>query len=185
MESARQEFEAATRPQERSCTRERSETRPQGRAQDVRGSIRSHPRPWHLIFVEYDPHIEAGAEDARAGAAGAPEGRGFELVGRSPRLRGGRPEAKHRFAKRERADTDVGPGGCKGIIIAAGRQRQQCIEVAGATLQMARVLFASNEAPRPREKRIFAFTTSCRADSVPRPYISLQDVPVEKQAWQR
>ena len=33
-ESARQEFEAATRPQERSCTRERSETRPQGRAQE-------------------------------------------------------------------------------------------------------------------------------------------------------
>ena len=84
-ESARQEFEAATRPQERSCTRERSETRPQGRAQDVCGSIRSHPRPWHLIFVEYDPHIEAGAQDARAGEAGAPEGRGFELVGRSPR----------------------------------------------------------------------------------------------------
>ena len=108
------------------------------------------PRPWHLILVEYDRHIEAGAEDARAGAAGA-------------------PEAKHRFAKRERADTDVGPGGCKGIIIAAGRQRQQRTEVAGATLQMARVLFASKEAPRPREKRIFAFTTSCRADSVPRP----------------
>ena len=128
MESARQEFEAATRPQERSCTRERSETRPQGRAQDVRGSIRSHPRPWHLIFVEYDRHIEAGAEDARAGGAGAPEGRGP---------------------------------------------------------WMARVLFASNEAPRPREKRIFAFTTSYRADSVPRPYISLQDAPVEKQAWQR
>ena len=85
MESARKEFEAATRPQERSCTRERSETRPQGRAQDVCGSIRSHPRPWHLIFVEYDRHIKAGAEDARAGEAGAPEGRGFELVGRSPR----------------------------------------------------------------------------------------------------
>ena len=85
LESARQEFEAATRPQERSCTRERSETRPKGRAQDVCGSIRSHPRPWHLIFVEYDPHIEAGAEDARAGGAGAPEGRGFELVGRRPR----------------------------------------------------------------------------------------------------
>ena len=30
---------------------------------------------------------------------------------------------------------------------------------------MARVLFASNEEPRPREKRIFAFTTSYRADS--------------------
>ena len=43
------------------------------------------PRPWHLILVEYDRHIEAGAEDARAGEAGAPEGRGFELVGRSPR----------------------------------------------------------------------------------------------------
>ena len=43
-ESARQEFEAATRPQERSCTRERSETCPKGRAQDVCGSIRSHPR---------------------------------------------------------------------------------------------------------------------------------------------
>ena len=53
-ESARQEFEAATRPRERSCTRERSETRPKGRAQDVCGSIRSHPRPWHLIFVEHD-----------------------------------------------------------------------------------------------------------------------------------
>ena len=123
MESARQEFEAATRPQERSCTRERSETRPQGRAQDVCGSIRSHLHHWPLLFVEYNQHIEAGAEDARAGGAGA-------------------PEAKHRFAKRERADTDVGPGGCKGIIIAAGRQRQQRSEVAGATLQMARVLFA-------------------------------------------
>ena len=33
-ESARQEFEAATRPQERSCTRERSETRPKGRPQE-------------------------------------------------------------------------------------------------------------------------------------------------------
>ena len=30
LESARQEFEAATRPQERSCTRDRSEARPQG-----------------------------------------------------------------------------------------------------------------------------------------------------------
>ena len=37
-----------------------------------------------LLFVEYGSHIEAGAEDARAGAAGAPGGRGFELVGRSP-----------------------------------------------------------------------------------------------------
>ncbi len=34
---------------------------------------------------------------------------------------------------------------------------------------MARVLFASNEAPRPREERIFAFTASCRADSVASP----------------
>ena len=149
-ESARQEFEAATRPQERSCTRERSETRPQGRAQDVCGSIRSHLHHWPLLFVEYNQHIEAGAEDARAGEAGA-------------------PEAKHRFAKRERADTDVGPGGCKWIIIAAGRQRQQRSEVAGATLQMARVQFASNEAPRPREKRIFAVTNSYRADSMASP----------------
>ena len=30
---------------------------------------------------------------------------------------------------------------------------------------MARVPFALNEAPRPREKRIFAFTTFYRADS--------------------
>ena len=36
-------------------------------------------------------------------------------------------------------------------------------------MQMARVLFASSEAPRPREKRIFAFTTSCRADSIASP----------------
>ena len=34
---------------------------------------------------------------------------------------------------------------------------------------MARVLFASNEAPRPREKRIFAVTNSYRADSMASP----------------
>ena len=64
------------------------------------------------------------------------------FAGAVPRLRGGRPEAKHCFAKRERADTDVGPRGCTGIIIAAGRQRQQPIEAAGATFQMARVYLA-------------------------------------------
>ena len=83
--------------------------------------------------------LRAGAKKPHASEGGTPEGRGFELVGRSPRLRGGRPEAKHCFAKRERADTDVGPGGCTEIIIAAGRQRQQPTEAAGATLQMARV----------------------------------------------
>ena len=36
---------------------------------------------------------------------------------------------------------------------------------------MARVPFASNEAPRPREKRIFAFTTSYRADSMASPLL--------------
>ena len=99
-----------------------------------------------------------------------PKGEGSSWSGAAPRLRGGRPEAKHCFAKRERADTDVGPGGCKWIIIAAGRQRQQRSEVAGATLQMARVLFASNEGQMVERYRIFAFTTFYRADSVPRPY---------------
>ena len=71
--------------------------------------------------------------------AARPKGEGSSWSGAAPRLRGGRPEAKHCFAKRERADTDVGPGGCTGIIIAAGRQRQQPTEAAGATFRMARV----------------------------------------------
>ena len=105
-----------------------------------------------------------------------PKGEGSSWSGAAPRLRGGRPslrggrpEAKHCFAKRERADTDVGPGGCKWIIIAAGRQRQQRSEVAGATLQMARVLFASNEGQMVERYRIFAFTTFYRADSMASP----------------
>ncbi len=80
-ESARQEFEAATRPQERSCTRERSETRPKGRAQDVRGSIRSHPWPWHLISLnmtrtskqELKMHAQAKPERPKGEGHGWPE----------------------------------------------------------------------------------------------------------------
>ena len=111
------------------------------------------------MHAQAEPERPKGEGSSWSGAAP-------RLRGGRPSLRGGRPEAKHCFAKRERADTDVGPGGCKWIIIAAGRQRQQRSEVAGATLQMARVLFASNEGQMVERYRIFAFTTFYRADSM-------------------
>ena len=98
--------------------------------------------PWRPSKSRGEAQLRAGAKKPRADEGGTPKGRWTSPSGAAPRLRGRRPEAKHCFAKRERADTDVGPRGCTGIIIAAGRQRQQPIEAAGATFQMARVYLA-------------------------------------------
>ena len=98
--------------------------------------------PWRPSKSRGEAQLRAGAKKPRADEGGTPKGRWTSSSGAVPRLRGRRPEAKHCFAKRERADTDVGPRGCTGIIIAAGRQRQQPIEAAGATFQMARVYLA-------------------------------------------
>ena len=60
-------------------------------------------------------------------------------------------------------------GAVRGSSLRQDAKRQQRIEVARATLQMARVLFASNEGQMVERYRIFAFTTFYRADSMPRP----------------